>query len=108
MARMLSDLQTARPRRPEQTSAGDRPVRVEFVVPPGLAQHAQLIAEFAAWSPIAMDRRSDGSHHASVWLHPGHRWRYQFLLDDRVIVNDPAATTFDEISTGGHISIIRT
>lgn len=83
-------------------------VAVTFEVPDGLAGHAQLVAEFTAWTPMAMDRMPDGSHRLRVLLPTGHTWGYQFVLDDRRIVNDPNAREFASGSNGGYVSVIRT
>jgi hypothetical protein len=76
------------------------------MVPTGLARHAQLIAEFISWTPLAMDRGMDGSHRVTVSLPIGTSWRYQFVLDDDRIVNDPNAACFTPGPSGGYVSAL--
>lgn len=74
-------------------AVGERGESVTFVLPPGFAErHAELLAEFACWAPIAMDRRPDGSFAATVRLARGGRWHYQFAVDGRAVINDPRAS----------------
>lgn len=82
---------------------------VAFHVPAELgATHAELVGEFVSWVPLPMDRAADGSHHVIVHLQPGRRWRYRFVLDGELIVNDPAADDYVESGAGGHISVVDT
>jgi hypothetical protein len=62
---------------------------VSFTVPAGLgASHAELVAEFASWVPLAMDRSSDGGFSIVVHLEAGRTWQYGFLLDGIRTVSD--------------------
>jgi hypothetical protein len=80
---------------------------VTFEVPPGLARHAQLVAEFVAWTPPAMDRGADGAHRVTVSLPIGTSWRYQFILDGETVVNDPNASWFTPGPNSGFVSALR-
>ena len=80
-------------------------IPVVFAVAAGLAEHAELIAEFTSWTPLAMDRRADGQHSTTVLLRPGDSWRYRFVLDDDVI-NDPRAVRFDLDDAGELVSVV--
>lgn len=63
---------------------------VSFTVPAELgASHAELVAEFASWVPLAMDRSSDGRFSIVVHLETGHTWQYGFLLNGIRTVSDP-------------------
>ena len=57
-----------------------RPVRFDVPAERGAAQ-AELVAEFTSWTPLAMDRADDGSHHLVVLVDPARGWRYGFVLD---------------------------
>lgn len=82
-------------------------VPVTFELPPGTAvRQAALVAEFALWTPLAMDRNRDGSHCVTVRLARGRRWRYQFLVDGEVRMNDPTARTFERTASGGAVSVV--
>jgi 1,4-alpha-glucan branching enzyme len=93
----------------EQIDRVDTPraAGVTFEVPAGLARHAELIAEFTSWTPMAMDRLADGRHRLRVVLPTGRAWGYQYVLDDRRIVNDPHADEFVPGPNGGHVSVVR-
>jgi len=82
-------------------------VQVTFEVPAGVARrHAELVAEFALWSPLAMDRSRDGSHRVTVLLARGRRWRYQFVVDDGRRINDPRAGCYEHTPSWGDVSVI--
>jgi hypothetical protein len=83
---------------------------VSFTVPAGLGashRHAELVAEFASWFPLAMDRSSNGGFSIVVHLEAGHRWQYGFLLDGMRIVSDPR--TVSEVNhVGDLVSVVWT
>ncbi len=81
-------------------------VPVVFQVAAGLAEHAELVAEFTSWTPLAMDRRPDGHHTTTVLLRPGASWHYRFLLDGEEIVNDPFASRYEAIGDGTVASVV--
>lgn len=83
-------------------------VAVTFRVPAGLAKHAQLIAEFTSWTPLAMDRLGDGSHVVQVLLPPGGAWGFQFVLDDATLIDDPVAPEHQLQPGLGRVSVVRT
>jgi len=70
--------------------------------------HAELLAEFVAWAPLAMDRRDDGRFTLAVRLDAGREWKYRFLFDGELLANDPAAPDYVELEDGSWISVIRT
>lgn len=70
--------------------------------------HAELLAEFVAWAPLAMDRREDGRFTLPVRLDAGREFRYRFLFDGELLVNDPAAADYAELDDGSWISVVRT
>ena len=57
-----------------------RPVRFDVPADRG-AHQAELVAEFTSWTPLAMDRAGDGSHHLVVLVDAQRSWRYGFVLD---------------------------
>lgn len=105
-SRPLTTRPAADPTDPDEPPT-TRAVAVTFEVPAGLADHAELIAEFTSWTPVAMDRLTDGRHRVRVLLPTGRSWGYQYVLDDRRVVNDPRADEFVPGPNGGHVSVIR-
>jgi len=97
---ILPSEKRAEPRRAFKTRA------VTFVVPPGIARHAQLVGEFTSWTPLAMDRGADGGHRVTVSLQVGRSWMYQFVLDDERRVNDMDAAFFVPGPNCGHVSAL--
>ncbi|MEP6298829.1 MAG: hypothetical protein ABJ382_16005, partial [Ilumatobacter sp.] len=87
---------------------GESDAFVTFVVPPGLARHAELVADFIGWTPLAMDLGADGAHRARVGLPLRRHFAYQFVLDGYKVINDPAANDFDAQPNGGHASVLLT
>lgn len=83
-------------------------VMVTFRLPTWVgARHAELIAEFASWAPIAMDRNADGSFFVEVGIDPGEWWRYYFVIDDGLIVADPDAEEYRAGDDGAIVSALR-
>lgn len=63
-------------------------VSVEFVVPACIgATTADLVAEFAAWAPLPMDRQANGSFVVTLGLDPDRSWRYRFFIDEERWIN---------------------
>lgn len=99
---------------PTEPTVGDRLrscrlVTVEFVMPACVgAATADLVAEFAAWVPLGMDRRDDGSFVVSLRLEPGRSWRYRFLLDQERWINDWTADDYVSGDDGQCWSVLRT
>jgi hypothetical protein len=82
-------------------------VMVTFRLPKWIgARHAELVAEFASWAPMAMDRRADGSFFVEVGIDPGQWWRYYFVIDDGVIVADPEAERYLAGDDGAIVSAL--
>ncbi len=83
--------------------------RATFVVPAAVGcRFADLVAEFAAWVPLAMDRRPDGSFGVSVGLEVGRRWSYCFLVDGNRYINDWDADDYIVDVDGRCVSVIST
>ena len=93
---------------PSTAVDADRLVAVTFRVPPGFARHAQLVAEFTSWTPLAMDRLRDGSHVVRVLLPASRAWGFQYVLDDATSIDDPAATEQRMEPGLGRVSVVRT
>lgn len=98
------------PRRASTVAAPPAPtVRITFTVPAELgARHAELIGEFVGWTSLPMDRDPTGRFSVEIFVQPGRRWRYRFLLDGTTLMNDPAATEFASDANGDYVSVIRT
>jgi hypothetical protein len=93
----------------EDVAPSGRPssVMVTFRLPEWIgARHAELIAEFASWAPIAMDRKADGSFFVEVGIDPGEWWRYYFVIDDGVSVADPDAEEYRLGDDGAIVSAL--
>lgn len=82
---------------------------IRFEVPATTAgRHVDLVAEFLAWTPFALDRRPDGSFSAAIRLRRGHTWGYHFLLDGQIPITDAAAPGTSRLPDGTAVSLLRT
>jgi 1,4-alpha-glucan branching enzyme len=99
------DPETRRPRHSPRSR--NRLVPVTFELPAWTAgRHAELVAEFALWTPLAMDRSEDGSHRLTVMLARGRRWGYQFVVDGDTTINDPYAGCYARTPSGFAVSVV--
>lgn len=94
---------------PDRASTA-RMMTVDFVVPAAVGgTFADLVAEFAAWVPLPMVRRNDGSFHTTLRLAAQERWKYRFLVDGDRWINDWDAHDYViDIDDGGCFSLLRT
>jgi hypothetical protein len=68
----------------------------------------QLVGEFTAWVPVPMGADGDGSFTLMLRLPRERIWRYRFLVDDEVWINDPAADDYAHADDGRAISLLFT
>lgn len=86
-----------------------RVMTVDFVVPAAVgATFADLVPEFAAWVPLPMVRRNDGSFHTTIRLTARERWKYRFLVDGDRWINDWDADDYVIDEDGSCFSLLRT
>ncbi len=72
------------------------------------AESAVLAGEFNDWSLDAtpMKKLKDGSFSVTVSLKPGYSYRYRYVLDGGVWVNDPDADEYAANEYGEENSIV--
>ncbi len=81
--------------------AGGGAIAVVLHVPAALgASSAQVVGDFTAWTPVAMDRDAAGGFVISVCLPRGRSWRYQFVIDCDRRINDVRADDYVAGPTG--------
>jgi 1,4-alpha-glucan branching enzyme len=90
-------------------SKSGRVCRVTFKYPnEEQAESAVLAGDFNDWSLDAtpMKKLKDGSFSVTVSLKPGYSYRYRYVLDGNVWVNDPAADEYAPNEFGEENSIV--
>ena len=86
-----------------------RSCRVTFKYPnEEQAESAILAGEFNDWSLTAapMKKLKDGSFSVTVSLKPGYSYRYRYVLDGNVWVNDPDADEYAPNEYGEKNSVV--
>ena len=90
-------------------SKSGRVCRVTFKYPnEEEAESAVLAGDFNDWSLTAtpMKKLKDGSFSVTVSLKPGYSYRYRYVLDGNVWVNDPDADGYAPNEFGEENSIV--
>ena len=83
--------------------------RVTFKYPnPEQAESAVLSGDFNDWSLSThpMKRLKDGSFSATIFLKSGRSYRFRYVLDGNIWVNDPAADSYAANEYGEDNSVV--
>jgi 1,4-alpha-glucan branching enzyme len=83
--------------------------RVTFKYPNGEeAETAVLAGEFNGWELGAtpMKKLKNGSFSVTVSLKPGHSYRFRYVLDGNIWVNDPEADSYAANEYGEENSVV--
>ena len=70
------------------------------------ARFAQVAGDFSAWVPLSMAPVRGGGFSLTLLLEQGRRWRYRYLLDGELWMNDPAAVEFATGPNGAVRSVL--
>ena len=72
------------------------------------ARTVSLCGDFNEWDPECnfMERSSDGSFSTSVMLHPGHQYRFRYLIDGQRWEVDGQAEGYALNRLGGDDAVI--
>ncbi len=83
--------------------------RVTFKYPNGeQAESAVLAGEFNDWmlNATPMKKLKNGSFSVTISLQPGHSYRFRYVLDGNIWVNDPEADSYAANEYGEENSVV--
>lgn len=78
-----------------------------FVIYQPDVSHAEIIGNFTAWSPVAMERIGNSGYWSISIDLPEGEYRYSYLLENGQQIADPTVLTREQDDFGGENSIIR-